>query len=108
MKILFAGEQAQGTSSLYRRLTLERLGHTVVTLDPLDYLMKNPLLQKVAFRLAAGPEANRFNRDLLRLAERERPDVLWAEKLLQLWPATLKRLSAMGTTTVSYMIDNAF
>ena len=108
MKILYAGEQAGGTSSLYRRWTLERLGHTVVTLDPNEYALKNELLQKVAFRLAAGPHAERLNRDLLRIAEAERPDLLWAEKVLLLQPATLRRMTAMGITTVSYMIDNAF
>jgi hypothetical protein len=108
MKILFAGEQAEGISALYRRLTLERMGHTVVVIDPDDYSVANPLLQKVAFRLAAGPHAERLNRDLLRIAERERPDIFWAEKILLLQPSTLKKMSAMGITTVSYMIDNAF
>jgi len=108
MKILFAGEQAGGTSSLFRRWALERLAHTVVTIDPHDYVLKNLLLQKVAFRLAAGPHAERLNRDILRLAETERPDIFWAEKILLLQPKTLKKLQAMGITTVSYMIDNAF
>ena len=108
MKILYAGEQASGTSSLYRRQALERMGHTVVTLDPLEYLMKNALLQKVVFRLAAGPEVQRLNGDVLRLAKSERPDIFWADKVLQLQPGTLEKLSALGITTVSYMIDNAF
>ncbi len=108
MKILFAGEQAEGTSSLYRRQALERMGHTVVPFDPNEYELSHPLLHKVAFRLAAGPHAARLNRDLLKLAERERPDVLWAEKVLLLEPATLKKMTGMGVTSVSYMIDNAF
>ena len=108
MKVLFAGEQAAGHFSLYRRQALQRMGHTVVTLDPQDYVLKNSLLQKVAFRLAAGPHAERLNRDLLRLAKAERPDIFWAEKILLLQPATLRKLSEMGIVTVSYMIDNAF
>ena len=92
MKILFAGEQESGTSSLYRRLALERMGHTVVTLNPNEYELKNSLAQKVAFRLAAGPHAERLNRDLLRLAAAEKPDVLWAEKVLLLQPATLRKI----------------
>ena len=108
MKILFAGEQAEGTSSLYRRLALERMGHSVVLFDPNEYQLTNPLLHKVAFRLAAGPHAQRMNRDLLRLADRERPDVFWAEKVLLLQPSTLRKMSAQGITSVSYMIDNAF
>jgi hypothetical protein len=108
MKILFAGEQEEGTSSLYRRRTLERLGHTVVAFDPLQYRLGHPLLDKVAFRLAAGPHAARMNRDLLRLAEAERPDLFWAEKVLLLYPSTLRRFRAQGIVAVSYMIDNAF
>jgi hypothetical protein len=108
MKILFAGEQSAGTSSLYRRQALERMGHTVVTLDPNEYVLKNPLLQKVAFRLAAGPHAERLNRDLLRLADELKPDLFWADKVLLLQPGTLKRFRAKGITSVSYMIDNAF
>jgi spore maturation protein CgeB len=49
-----------------------------------------------------------MNRDLLAMAERERPDVVWADKLLGMKPATLDRLRAMGIATVSYMIDNPF
>ena len=108
MKILFAGEQAGGTSSLFRRWALEWLGYIVVTIDPHDYVLKTPLLQKVAFRVAAGPHAERLNRDILRMAEAERPDIFWAEKILLLQPKTLKKLQAMGITTVSYMTDNAF
>jgi hypothetical protein len=108
MKILFAGEQEAGTSSLYRRLALERLGHTAILFNPNEYFLQNGLLNKVAFRLAAGPHAQRLNRDLLRIAEAERPDILWAEKVLLLQPATLRKMSAMGIATVSYMIDNAF
>jgi spore maturation protein CgeB len=108
MKILFAGEQQEGTSSLYRRRTLERMGHTVVTIDPEQYRLRSRLLQKVAFRLAAGPHAHRFNQDLSRLAEQEQPELFWAEKTLLLEPATLRRFGAMGMISVSYMIDNAF
>jgi spore maturation protein CgeB len=108
MKILYAGEQAGGTSSLYRRLALERMGHTVVTLDPREYVLPNALLQKVAFRLAMGPQAERLNRDVLRLVEAEKPDLFWADKILLLQPATLKKIGSKGIPTVSYMIDNAF
>ena len=45
---------------------------------------------------------------MLRAAEREQPDVFWADKLLQLQPKTLDALRGMGVASVSYMIDNAF
>ena len=108
MRILYAGGQAAGSSSLFRQWALERLGHETIAFDPHTYSMSNPLLQKVAFRLAAGPHAQRLNRDLLALAEKARPDVVWADKVLLMQPETLRRLRALGITTVSYMIDNAF
>jgi spore maturation protein CgeB len=62
----------------------------------------------MAFRASAGPHVGRLNRDLLRLAEAERPDVFWADKLLLLQPDTLKTMERLGIATVSYMIDNPF
>lgn len=108
MRILYVGGQAAGSSSLYRQWALERLGHETIPFDPHLYNISNPLLQKVAFRLAAGPHAQRLNRDLLTLAEQTRPDVVWADKVLLMRPRTLRRLRELGVTTISYMIDNAF
>ena len=108
MKILYAGGQAPGSSSLYRRWALEKLGHEVVPFDSHAYLHGHPLLHKIAFRLAAGPKTQALNRDLFQVAEREQPQVFWADKVLQLQPRTLKKMETMGITTVSYMIDNAF
>ena len=108
MRILYAGGQAPGSSSLYRQWALERLGHETIPFDPHAYRIGNRLLQKVAFRLAAGPHAQKLNHDLLALAEQTRPDVVWADKILLMQPRTLLRLRALGVTTISYMIDNAF
>ena len=108
MKILYAGEQRPGTSCLFRMWALQRLGHEVIGFDPSEYVFKNELLYKLAFRAAIGPHATRLNRDLLAAAVRERPDIFWADKLLLLTPTTLKRLREMGVKSLSYMIDNAF
>jgi spore maturation protein CgeB len=108
MKILYAGVLSAGSSSLFRTLALERLGHTLIKLDPDTYFVHNPLLARIAFRMAAGPHADRLNRDLVQLAEAERPDVLWADKVLLLKPSTLSKMRDLGILTVSYMIDNAF
>jgi spore maturation protein CgeB len=108
LKILYAAALDEKDSALYRLWALERLGHEVIRLNSYDYEPANALLNKIAFRLAAGPWIERMNRDLLATAERERPDVVWTDKLLGMKPATLDRLRAMGIATVSYMIDNPF
>src|ERR1700678_4838949 len=108
LKILYASGLSPNDSSLYRLWALERLGHHVVPLNAYEYQSANALVQKVVYRLAAGPSIQRLNRDLLRMAEQEKPDLVWTDKLLGMQPKTLDRLRAMGIATVSYMIDNPF
>ena len=108
MKILYVGSLSENDSTLYRKWALQRLGHTVIPVDIRSYQLAQPLLRKVAFRLVVGPHIQRFNRDLLAIAEREAVDVLWADKVLELQPATLRALRRRGVVTASYMIDNAF
>src|SRR6202453_5153809 len=108
MKILYASGLSPNDSSLYRLWALERLGHQVIPLNAFAYESDKALVRKIAHRLVAGPGVDRLNRDLLQIAERERPDPLWTDKLLWMRPKTLDRLRAMGIATVSYMIDNPF
>lgn len=108
LKILYAAGLSPNDSSQYRLWALERQGHTVIAFNAFDYLPASSLLRKIRHRLVAGPSVNRLNRDLLALAERERPDLVWTDKLLDMRPETLYRLRAMGIATVSYMIDNPF
>ncbi|HEY5328325.1 MAG TPA: glycosyltransferase [Acidobacteriaceae bacterium] len=108
LKILYGAGLSLADSSQYRAWALERLGHTVVPLNFYAYESGNALVRKVVHRLTVGPGVERFNRDILAAAEREKPDVFWADKLLWLRPSTLDTLRAMGVATVSYMIDNPF
>jgi spore maturation protein CgeB len=108
MKILYAAGLLPKDSALYRLWALERLGHQVIPFNTYDYLSRNPLVGKLTLRLSAGPSISRLNRDLLRLAESEKPDIFWADKLLSLRSSTLDRLRNLGIATVSYMIDNPF
>ncbi len=108
MKILYAGTLTSGNSSAYRMWALERLGHQVIPFETGDYNASNRILGKVEFRLSVGPNVNRMNAELLRLAREVRPDVFWADKVLKLRPDTLDQMRGMGIVSVSYMIDNAF
>jgi len=108
LKILYVAGLSPNDSSQYRAWALERLGHKVVALNAYEYEAHNALARKVFFRMQAGPWVARLNRDILSMAEREKPDVFWADKLLSLRPETLDKLRGMGIVSVSYMIDNAF
>jgi spore maturation protein CgeB len=108
MKILYAAGMSPEESSLYRLWALERLGHQVIPFNTFDYLPRNPLVRKATHRLSIGPSIDRFNRDLLRIAAADKPNLFWADKLLTMRSQTLDRLRGMGIATVSYMIDNPF
>jgi hypothetical protein len=108
MKILYASGLSPNDSSLYRLWALERLGHEVIPFNAYGYESSNALVRKLAHRLAVGPGVDRLNRDLIQIAEREKPDLLWTDKLLWMRAQTLDRMRAMGIATVSYMIDNPF
>ena len=108
MKILYAAGMSPDESSLYRLWALERLGHKVIPFNTFDYLHPNPLIRKATHRLSIGPSVDRLNRDLLRIAAVDKPDLFWADKLLTMRSRTIDRLRAMGIATVSYMIDNPF
>jgi spore maturation protein CgeB len=108
MKILYAAGLLPKESSLYRLWALERLGHQVIPFNTFDYLPRNPLISKVAHRLAAGSFVGHLNRDLLRVAEAEKPDILWTDKLLTMRSETIDRMRERDIATVSYMIDNPF
>jgi len=108
MKILYAAGLSPNDTSLYRLWALNRLGHEVIPVNTYDYRYDHPLARKVFFRLAAGPMVSKLNRDLLRVAAAEKPDLLWTDKLLSMRPKTLDRMRAMGVASVSYMIDNPF
>jgi hypothetical protein len=108
VKILYAGHIRAGHASLYILMALQRLGHTVVGFHSLDYGVRNRLLRPLVYRLAIGPNVQRYNRDLRELFDRERPDLFWADKQLMAWPRTLEHFRARSALSVSYMIDNAF
>ena len=108
MKILYAAQLSENDSALYRLWALQRLGHTVVPINTYDYQPASSLLQKVQHRAQMGPWVERLNRDVVKAAEREKPAVFWADKVLGLRPDTLNKLRAMNVASLSYMIDNAF
>lgn len=108
LKILYVAGLSLNDSSQYRLWALERLGHSVVSLNAYGYEPQSEFLKKIVYRVQSGPWVARLNRDILAMAEREKPDIFWADKLLSLRPETLDKLRSLGVVSVSYMIDNAF
>ena len=108
MKILYVSQLHQGSTAHARLLALQRMGHEIVALDTNRFNPGIGVLGKISFLLSVGPNVARLNREVLRLAQQYKPDIFWADKVLQLQPATVVRCRDMGIQTVCYMIDNAF
>lgn len=107
LKILYVGTLTQYDSALYRMWALERLGQRPIPFDATP-MRAGSWADKIEYRLGAGPGVVRFNIELLRAAEKHRPDVMWGDKLVYVWPSTLGKLRAMGIALVNYCIDNPF
>ena len=108
MKILYVSQLHQGSTAQARLLALQRMGHEIIPMDTNRFNPGSGVLGKISFRLSVGPKVTRLNREVLRLAEQHEPDVFWADKVLQLQPATVLHCRDLGIQTVCYMIDNAF
>ncbi|SEB46790.1 CgeB family protein [Terriglobus roseus] len=108
MRILYVAQLAPFDSALFRAMALRREGHDVTTVNTLDYLNSNALMQKLEFRAVMGPGISRLNKDILAMAKQLQPDIVWADKVLGMRPQTLQTLRSWGIVTVSYMIDNFF
>jgi hypothetical protein len=108
-RILYVAMLHRGWYSLYNKMALERLGHTVVLLETGDLQRAgNALSRRLYFRAQIGPPVTQLNRAVLAMAQEHQVDVVWCDKQLWVRPSTLRRLREMGVVTVDYMIDNPF
>jgi glycosyltransferase involved in cell wall biosynthesis len=55
-----------------------------------------------------GPRHVRANADLLALCRRERPDLVWVDRSVWVWPSTLQALRAQGAFLVHHFTDALF
>jgi spore maturation protein CgeB len=108
LRVLYCSHLTLDYYGEYRLRALRRLPLAHVAALDLGQYGASGLLGKVEHRLQIGPEVARFNRDLLRAARQEGPQVILFDKVLQLRPGTLRRLRAMGVLCVDFVIDNPF
>jgi spore maturation protein CgeB len=93
----------------YRLRALRRLPlGSVSSLDTNSFASASRLMNKLLFRLQAGPGVSRLNRAVLEAVDREGANVLLCDKVLSLQPATLRDLRQRGVVTVDFVIDNPF
>ncbi len=108
LRVLYCSNLDPDYYGEYRLRALKRLPlEHVATLDAGAFAGRG-LAAKLQFRLQAGPGVQRLNHAILEAAQRERANVLLADKVLGLWPATLRQLNRRGVVSIDYMNDNPF
>ena len=108
MRILYTGRLSAWTTTEARMRALQELGHAVVQLDSLPFLLRGPrLLAGVQRRLLVGPNIIAYNRALLAAATKARADLVWIDSGLFVQPRTLREIrAATGALLVHYHSDN--
>jgi hypothetical protein len=92
-RILFVGELTPYLTTVARRDALVELGHEVDSIDHMPFVATaSPFLSALTYRTLLTPGVFALNREILRRAERFRPDVLWLEKATHVFPRTFYRL----------------
>ena len=109
LRVLYCSDLTPDYYGEYRLRALRRLplGH-VAALDTSAFSSAQGLLGKLQFRMQTGAGIQRLNHAVLHEAGHERANVLLCDKVLGLWPATLRRLRQRGIVTVDYINDNPF
>ncbi len=93
LKILFAGPLAPWNSTDARRRALVELGHSVTAVDLSRHRPPGPgLAKKVVRHLHVGPGIAAYNREVIQQSYALRPDVVWLDQPLQVWPQTLRAI----------------
>jgi hypothetical protein len=109
MKILFVGQLRVGQTSRMRMEALAELGHEVIPLDSQEGWLRAPWLSRqLQQRIRRGPIIDRLNREVVALADRHRPDLLWGEKQEHLRADTLASVRARGTRLLHFTPDPYF
>lgn len=109
MRILYVGRLGPHDTSTYRARAIARLGHEISEFDTAPYYDSgHPLIARLRISTLVGPTVRRLNHDLLEAARRCRPQVIWFDKPLYVWPETVRQLRASGAYSIHFTIDNPF
>lgn len=107
-RVLYTGSLWKGQTCRSRMEALQDMGHEVVSLNIERYFASLPRLARAAeYRLFIGPGILRYNRALVALARQHRPDVIWIDKGVFIYPYTLRALRETGSPLlVHYNTDD--
>lgn len=106
MKILYCGSLSRWGTAEARRRALLDLGHEVVAVDELSYVEnKLRILRNIQRHLLIGPGVVKYNHELIRMARATRPEIIWIDQGILLWPGTVRTLHSTHALLLCYTSD---
>lgn len=106
LKLLFAGPMRHGSTTLARYQAFRFLGLDVHTVDYVPFCEEGiRTLRGLERRIKLGPGIWKLNRRLESATSEFKPDLIWLEKAIYIWPRTLDNISA---SVVHYSPDDYF
>lgn len=105
-RVLYGGWTSLGMTSEHRLRAFRRVVREVAVLS-YDALLATrvPLMRRLSDRFQLSPQVAALNRALIAAAKRERPDLIWLDKPIYVYPATVARLRDAGFRVVTYNLD---
>ena len=107
LRVLYGGWTAIGMTSEHRLRAFRRAAREVVEFS-YDALLDTrvPLMRRFSERFQLSPQVHALNRALIATAERERPDLIWLDKPIFVYPSTVTRLREAGFRVAAYNLDD--
>jgi spore maturation protein CgeB len=110
VRVMLIGPDEFWHITAFFRKALEQLGHDHLVIDTERYTRKGVLIQKIAYRLLnKRPLAYWFfNRDVVTVAARSRPDMVLVMGRAFVSPESLKHIKRSGAFLINYATDDPF
>lgn len=111
MNVLYVGPLSEGGTCLMRMRAMQALGHKAIPLDsdpaPHSFEQRR-LLPRIARKIGRPLDLTNVNGRLLVAVKEHRPDILWIDKGLGIWPMTLEEVRTLTPETklVGYSPDD--
>lgn len=103
MRILYVGAFRVGSMTEARRRALYDLGHEVMEVDRAPYLGHGSyLVRKIQMHLLFGPGITTYNKELVRRSNESKPDMIYVDIAVHLWPNTVAALRNCNACLVHY------
>jgi len=107
-RILYVSSLVSHGTTTFRFEAIRRLGQDVAIFEMRPYAPRQRHLSVLRSRFPFGPLISRINRDLVRIIESSRPDVVWFDKPTVFTSGSMDAIHAAGAQIVFYVQDSPF